>query len=347
MERCIQLARLAAGSVAPNPMVGAVLVHEGRIIGEGYHKIFGESHAEVNCINSVNSEDRDLIAKSVLYVSLEPCNHFGKTPPCTDLIIQHKIQKVIIGCADPFAEADLPSGRQVVKGVEKLKSAGVEVITGFLEEKCRELNKRFFTFHERKRPYIILKWAQSLNGKIGSGTSNRIAISNPYTNRQVHKWRSEEAGILIGTNTALFDDPLLTNRLWEGNNPVRLIIDSNLRLPASLIVFNRKVKTVIFNFIRHDESENLVYYKLSGNLIPSLIDALHNLNIQSIIVEGGAELLQSFIDLDLWDEARVISNLQLTIGEGVAAPKLRNEVFGNQKSNTGNLITYYTNALMP
>ena len=334
MELCIQLAKLAAGSVAPNPMVGAVLVHEGRIIGEGYHEKYGEAHAEVNCINSVSENDRALIEKSSLYVSLEPCSHFGKTPPCTDLIIRHKIHTVIVGCTDSFEEVN-------GKGIEKLKYAGVDVSTGMLENKCRELNKRFFTFHEKKRPFIILKWAQSINGKIGSGTTNRITISNEYTNRLVHKWRGEEAGILIGTNTAVYDDPALTNRLWEGNNPVRLVIDSNLRLPLSLHVFDGSVRTIVFNFIKHEEAENLLYYQLHGDLLSAIMLALYELNIQSILVEGGAELLQSLIDVGLWDEARVIINPQLNIENGVESPQLKNAELIRQDNLEGDLISYY------
>src|SRR5437868_6012424 len=234
MHRCLELAKLAAGNVAPNPMVGAVLVHEEKIISEGYHKQFGEPHAEVNCINNVKEEDKHLIEKSTLYVSLEPCSHFGKTPPCTDLIIKNKIPKVVIGCVDIYKEVH---GR----GIKKLQDAEVEVVTGILEKECIELNKRFFTFHEKYRPYIILKWAESANGKIGIDTE-RVLISNEYSDRLVHKWRSEEAAILIGTNTALKDDPSLTTRLWQGNNPVRLVIDMDLRLPSHLKIFNREIK---------------------------------------------------------------------------------------------------------
>ena len=208
ISRCLQLAKLGAGNVAPNPMVGAVLVHNHIIIGEGYHKQFGEAHAEVNCINSVIAEQKSLIEKSTMFVSLEPCSHFGKTPPCSNLIIQQKIKKVVIGCRDIYEEVD-------GKGIERLRNAGVEVVTGILENESKELNKRFFTFHQQKRPYIILKWVQSANGKIGS-ENERIFISNNYSNRLVHKWRSEEAAILVGKNTVLIDDPALTTRLWKG-----------------------------------------------------------------------------------------------------------------------------------
>lgn len=317
MERCIELARRGAGSVAPNPMVGAVLVHNNRIIGEGWHQQYGQAHAEVLCIASVNEADKSFISQSVLYVSLEPCSHFGKTPPCTDLIIRNKIPKVVIGCRDPFKEVD---GR----GIEKLKAAGIEVVTGVMEQECKELNKRFFTFHQQQRPYIILKWAQTIDGFIGTGNKERLIISNEYSNRLVHKWRSEEAAILVGTNTALADDPELTTRLWPGKSPVRLVADMNLRLPASLKLFDGSIKTIVFNAVKQEEKENLRFYKLekSRKFIPQLMDALYKLNIQSVLVEGGATLLQSFIDEGTWDEARLIVNNELSISNGLTAPVL-------------------------
>src|SRR5258706_4656586 len=247
MYRCLQLAAPGAGYVAPNPMVGAVLVHNGRIIGEGYHQHYGEAHAEVNCINQAALSGLiDTIPESTLVVSLEPCTHFGKTPPCADLIIKHKIPKVVIGCRDPFGEVN-------GKGIEKLKAAGIEVEQGVLEKECIDLNKRFFVFHTQHRPYIILKWAETADGFIApslpaapsinlwrpmegrieeDSTSRRLLISNEYTDRVVHKWRSEEAAILVGTNTVENDNPELTTRLWPGNSPVRLVVDMNLRLPS-------------------------------------------------------------------------------------------------------------------
>ena len=317
MQRCLQLASLGAGYVAPNPMVGAVLVYNDRIIGEGYHQKYGEAHAEVNCIASVKEEDKELISQSVLYVSLEPCAHFGKTPPCADLIIKNEIPKVVIGCRDPFKEVD-------GKGIEKLKAAGINVELGMLEKECKEINKRFFTFYTKHRPYIILKWAQSRNKKISSGTNERLLISNEYTNQLVHKWRSEEAGILIGTNTALMDDPELTTRLWNGASPVRQVVDINLRLPDSLKIFNQQVKTIIFNKTRHEETENLIYYQVEENinLVHEIMNALYQLKIQSVLVEGGARLLQSFIDAQLWDEARVITGDKMAPENGLNAPVL-------------------------
>jgi len=316
MERCIELARLGAGHVAPNPMVGAVLVYNGRIIGEGYHQRYGEAHAEVNCIADVKAADTPLIPQSTLYVSLEPCSHFGKTPPCSDLIIKHRIPKVVIGCRDPFKEVD-------GKGIEKLKQAGVEVVLGVMENECKELNSRFFTWHTKQRPYIILKWAQTGNGKISSSSNERLFITNEYTNRLVHRWRSEEAGILIGTNTALLDNPELTNRLWNGLSPVRMVIDMDLRLPSSLNIFNGKSRTIIFNATRDEEKEGLLYCRLlrEQNIIPQLIMALYRLNIQSVLVEGGMRLLQSFIDENIWDETRKITNRSMVIADGLRAPE--------------------------
>lgn len=327
MQRCFELALKGAGSVAPNPMVGAVLVYEEKIIGEGWHQQYGKAHAEVNCINAVKEEDRKLIQLSTLYVSLEPCAHYGKTPPCADLIIQYKIPKVVIGCADPFEKVD-------GKGIEKLKVAGVEVIQGILEKEAKELNKRFFTFHTKQRPYIILKWAQTADGKIAGLSGERLLISNEYSNRLVHKWRSEEAAILVGTNTTLLDNPELTTRLWEGHSPVRLIIDRKLKLPTDLKVFNQQVPTIIFNTIKHEEKENLLYYKLNdtNNLLPQIMDALYQRNIQSVLVEGGTSLLQSFIEEGIWDEARLITNTTLKIENGLSAPLLNNvyQIFEQQ-----------------
>jgi diaminohydroxyphosphoribosylaminopyrimidine deaminase/5-amino-6-(5-phosphoribosylamino)uracil reductase len=329
MHRCLELAKLGAGHVAPNPMVGAVLVHDEKIIAEGYHQIHGQAHAEVNCINSVSEENKSLISQSTLYVSLEPCVHHGKTPPCTDLILYNKIPKVVVGCRDPF---DKVNG----KGIDKLKNAGVEVMTNVLEKECIALNKRFFTFYTKHRPYIILKWAQCNNGKIATSpksfpkkktlehSNERIFISNQFTNRLVHKWRSEESSILIGTNTALRDDPELTVRLWQGKNPTRLIIDMNLNVKKSLKLFNDQAHTIIFNAVKHEQQDNVVYYQLISDvsIVNQIVNALYQLNIQSLIIEGGAKTLQSFIDEKMWDEARVITNEELTIEHGLAAPEL-------------------------
>ncbi len=311
MYRCLELAAHGAGNVAPNPMVGAVLVHLEKIIGEGWHHKYGEAHAEVNCINDAIANGFEAqIRDSVLYVSLEPCVHFGKTPPCADLIIKHRIPRVVIGCRDPFKEVN-------GKGIDKLNAAGIETITGILEEQCRDINKRFFVFQTDHRPYVILKWAQTRDGIIGNRDS-RLLISNEYSNKLVHRWRSEEASILVGTHTALADNPALTNRLWPGPSPVRLVIDTDLKLPGDLRIFSEPGPVVIFNSMKHsytgdgldlfNENRGPVYYKIdrTKDLIPQLLDALYQLKLQSVIVEGGARLLQSFIDANAWDEARVI-----------------------------------------
>ena len=321
MQRCLQLAKQGAGFVAPNPMVGAVLVYENRIIGEGYHKRYVEAHAEVNCIASVKDADKAFIQKSTLYVSLEPCAHYGKTPPCSDLIIKHKIPIVVIGCSDPFKEVD-------GKGIEKLKAAGVEVLTGILETECKDLNKRFFTFQIKKRPYIILKWAQTANKKIAANNNKRLVISNELTNRFVHKWRNEEAAILVGTNTVILDNPELTNRLWSGKNPVRLVIDKDLKLTENSRIFNNEAPTIVFNFYKsaiqfESALTNQVYYfKVEKNesLVQQILNCCYKLNLQSILVEGGAKLLQSFIDKRFYDEIRIITNENLVVDDGLDAP---------------------------
>ncbi|MEO6550447.1 MAG: bifunctional diaminohydroxyphosphoribosylaminopyrimidine deaminase/5-amino-6-(5-phosphoribosylamino)uracil reductase RibD [Ferruginibacter sp.] len=319
IQRCFDLAQLGAGNVAPNPMVGAVLVYNDRIISEGWHQQYGQAHAEVNCINAVESLDLELIKRSTMYVSLEPCAHFGKTPPCADLIIERQIPTVIVACKDSYDEVD-------GKGIQKLRSAGIEVITPLLEKDALELNKRFFLFHSRQRPFIILKWAQTANGKIGNTDAARLMISNEVTNREVHKWRSEEASILVGTNTALKDDPSLTVRHWSGSNPVRLVIDKELKLPRTLHLLDGVVKTIVFNSSLDETIGETIYYKIrqEGSFLAEVMKALYLLKIQSVLVEGGSSLLQSFINEGLWDEARVITNTSLEITWGISAPVLVN-----------------------
>lgn len=347
MHRCLELAVLGSGNVAPNPIVGAVLVYENRIIGEGYHKLYGHAHAEPNCIYSVKEEEQHLISQSTLYVSLEPCAHFGKTPPCADLIIDKKIPKVVVGCRDPFVQVN-------GKGIEKLKAAGIEVEVGMLENECKELNKRFFVFHTQHRPYIILKWAQTFNNKV-AGVAERLMISNQHTNRITHKWRSEEAAILIGTRTALMDNPELTTRLWPGNNPIRLVIDKDLQLPKTLKLFNDKATTVVFNLHEHSLPEkisieqlkkpNVYYYQVMEDvsLVHQILNACYQLQIQSILVEGGRFLLQSFIDENSWDEVRIITNEELIIDSGLPAPLLKNHQLKNSEKIFSDVIRTYSN----
>ncbi|MEP7259362.1 MAG: bifunctional diaminohydroxyphosphoribosylaminopyrimidine deaminase/5-amino-6-(5-phosphoribosylamino)uracil reductase RibD [Flavitalea sp.] len=338
MQRCIELAMLGSAYTAPNPMVGAVLVNNHGIIGEGYHQVYGEAHAEVNCLNSVPEEQKSLFSSSVLYVSLEPCAHFGKTPPCADFIIRNGIPKVVVGCRDPFKEVD-------GKGIEKLLAAGVEVETGILESSCRALNKRFFTFHLQKRPYVILKWAETGNHKIAGKGAERLLITNEFTNRLSHKWRSEEAAIMIGTNTALQDDPSLTNRLWSGSSPVRMVIDLHLRLADSLQIFDQRTRTVIFNTLKQEDQDNVLYYQVNGDasLVPQLMEALYQLNITSVIIEGGERLLQSFIDEGTWDEARVITNNLMIVEDGLPSPVLTAASWISREESGSDAIQYYLN----
>jgi diaminohydroxyphosphoribosylaminopyrimidine deaminase/5-amino-6-(5-phosphoribosylamino)uracil reductase len=300
-------------------MVGAVLVFDQKVIGEGCHEKYGEAHAEVNCINDAKKKgNEDLISKSVLYVSLEPCAHFGKTPPCADLITHHKIPEVVIGCSDSFEQVN-------GKGIALLEAAGIKVNVGILEKECHELNKRFFTFHEKKRPYVILKWAETANGKIGNATGTRLMITDEAIQRMVHKWRSEESAIMVGTNTALMDDPQLTNRFWKGASPVRVVLDLNLRLPHSLKLFQPDASVIIVNTVKEGEEDHVKYLKMDKEpeLLSNLMTALYKLNLQSILIEGGPTLLQSFIEENLWDEARILRNPLMVIEGGVDAPKLR------------------------
>lgn len=327
MTRCLELAGLGHGYVRPNPLVGAVLVYNDKIIGEGFHELFGGAHAEVNCIKNVSEQHRKFIPFSTLYVSLEPCAHFGKTPPCTDLIIANKIKKVVIGTRDPFSEVN---GR----GVEKLVAAGIHVIENVLESECKLLNKRFFTFHKFKRPYIVLKWAQSSDLKIASENSSNLKISNPVSEMIVHKWRSLEHAILVGTRTALLDNPELTNRQWYGTNPIRLVLDRNLDIPAHSKIYNNCSRTIIINETKEGEDSNIIFKKLSGNIISELLKYCFQENIQSIFIEGGATTLQRFIDSNLWDEAKIITNKLMKIPGGLDAPKLSNY----KKSNSFNLL---------
>lgn len=330
MQRCLQLATNGMGQVAPNPMVGAVLVHEGRIIGEGYHKLYGQAHAEVNCIQRVPEDLVPLIPKSTMYVSLEPCSHHGKTPPCADLLISRRIPRVVVGCVDSFSAV---AGR----GIRMMQDAGIEVITGVLEAECRALNKRFFTFHEQQRPYVILKWAQSADGFIAGENGRPVRISNAYTDRWVHQWRSNEMAIMVGTNTALNDDPSLTARLWPGKNPIRIVIDRTLRIPPTAKLYNGDAQTI---FITEEKTESGIQLDFSKDIIPQLLPALHAASIQSVIVEGGAQLLQHFINSGQWNEARVITGVK-PIGKGISAPVLMNASLQDETELYGDRIAYY------
>lgn len=324
MQRCLELAALGAGNVSPNPMVGAVIVHNDRIIGEGYHQQYGKAHAEVNAVNNVLqnfSNAEELLKKSVIYVSLEPCAHYGKTPPCADLIIKHQIPKVVVGCRDPFAQVD-------GKGIEKLQQSGIEVITGILEQECRNLNKRFFTRVQKQRPYIILKWAQTANGYFAPNDGSQHWITGPESRKLVHKWRSEEDAILVGKNTARIDNPQLNTRLWPGKSPKRVLIDRNLELSKDLHVFDNSVETIVFNAIKFDFEDKIKYIALEDfdRFVPQYIMfQLYLQDVQSVIIEGGAHTLNSFITEGLWDEARIFTGKTL-LADGIKAPVC----FGNK-----------------
>ncbi len=352
MQRCLHLAKLGQGFVAPNPMVGAVLVHDKQIIGEGYHKKYGGPHAEVNCIqHAIANGFEYLLDKSTIYVSLEPCAHFGKTPPCAELIIKHKIPNVVIGCRDSFKEVD---GR----GIEKLNQAGIQVIEEILEQESKDLNERFFFFHEYHKPFVILKWAQTADGFIGNVGNERLMISNEITNRLVHKWRSQESAILVGTNTALKDDPKLTNRLWSGSHPIRLVTDFNNVLPGTHHIFSGEAPTIVFNYDRHTITEGIkspgfenktYWFKLAGqpSSITEIMEACYQMGIQSIIVEGGARLQQSFIDENYWNEARIITNPTLFIKDGILAPVLKDARPHFQQESAGDSISYFYPQIQP
>lgn len=339
MQRCLDLAILGAGKVSPNPMVGAVIVHNGQIIGEGYHQQYGQAHAEVNAVNQVltnfnNAEE--LLREATIYVSLEPCAHYGKTPPCADLLIKHRIPQVVVGCRDPFPQVD---GR----GVEKLKDAGIEVIAGVLEDECRFLNRRFFTKVQHHRPYIILKWAQTQDGFFAPDNSSQFWITGTESRKLVHQWRSEEDAILIGKNTALIDNPQLSVRYGEGRSPRRVVIDRRLELSTDLHVFDQSVETLIFNEIMTDVDGKNKYIALEDfdRYVPQyILYQLYLQDVQSLIIEGGAYTLNSFIQAGLWDEARVFTG-QVTLKSGIKAPKINGIIAGDIPSGTDHLQIIY------
>tara|TARA_Y100000385_G_scaffold139736_1_gene145165 strand:+ start:2711 stop:3751 length:1041 start_codon:yes stop_codon:yes gene_type:complete len=315
MNRCLDLAFLGNGYVAPNPMVGCVIVLDDKIIGEGYHAKYGTDHAEVMAIKSV--KDPSLLKDATLYVSLEPCNHFGKTPPCVDRIIKAEIKKVVIGCEDIHSKV---SGR----GVSALRDAGIEVIENVLQEQCEALNKRFFTFHKRKRPYVVLKWAQTKDGFLdrtrdASSKPKINWISAPETKSLVHKWRAEEDAILVGRNTVLYDNPSLTVREWTGQNPVRIVIDSHLQTDIKGNVFSDGAKTLILNLEKNSSVDNVEYIKIEETSTRCILNELYKRGIQSVLVEGGSRTLQYFIVDNAWDEARVIVGNQY-FEDGIKAP---------------------------
>lgn len=297
-------------------MVGALLVHEGRIIGEGWHAIYGDVHAEVGCLQSVSEEDRHLIPQCTMYVTLEPCSHQGKQPPCAQRLIKEGIARVVIGAEDPFPQV---SGR----GIRILKDAGIEVVTGVCKEQARWMCRRFLTVHERNRPYIILKWAQSADGYFAPADGSRQQLSNVFSQALVHKWRTEETAIMVGYNTALADNPQLTARSWSGKQPLRIVLDRQLKLPTTHYLLDNSTETWIINEVEEHPQDitSRVSILFDQNLLPSLLDRLKAANRTSLFVEGGAYLLQSFIAAGLWDEARIFV-APVTLGDGIPAPHL-------------------------
>lgn len=325
MQRCIDLALMGAGKVSPNPMVGCVVVHENKIIGEGYHQRFGESHAEVNAINDVfakhGEEAGQLLKNATAYVTLEPCAHFGKTPPCADLLVKHQLKRVVIGNTDPF---DGVNG----KGIEKLKNAGIEVISGVLDKKCAAVNRRFFTRIKEHRPYFILKWAQTANGFFAPKNQSQQWISGPQAKILTHQWRSEEDAILVGKNTVLADNPQLNTREVEGKNPIRIVIDKNLSIPLDHHIFNNAAKTIILNEVKTDVVNNIHYVQMEDMhfyLPQKIAYQLYLMDIQSVIIEGGANILQQFIAANLWDEARIFTSTTKW-EDGLKAPQITGEI---------------------
>ncbi|TKC10190.1 bifunctional diaminohydroxyphosphoribosylaminopyrimidine deaminase/5-amino-6-(5-phosphoribosylamino)uracil reductase RibD [Pedobacter polaris] len=340
MQRCLELAVLGMGNVSPNPMVGCVIVHENEIIGEGYHQKIGEAHAEVNAINNVFTKFGDsaptLLKNATVYVSLEPCAHFGKTPPCADLLVKHQVKKVVIGNTDPF---EIVNG----KGIEKLKSAGIQVVIGILEDKCSYINRRFFNRIKQQRPFIILKWAQTANQYFAPMGGTQQWITGPLSKQLSHQWRGEEDAILVGKQTALIDNPLLTNRNSSGKNPIRIVIDRSLTIPTTHHLYNNEAKTIIFNEVKTAVVENIHFIQMEDMkfyLAQKIAFQLYLMDIQSVIIEGGAQILNQFINANLWDEARIFTS-KINWNEGIKAPEIKGNVI-EQLSLGDDDLTIYT-----
>ena len=334
MRRALELAALGRGSVSPNPLVGCVLVHNNRVIGEGWHRQYGQAHAEVNAVRTVS--DATLLPQATAYVTLEPCAHFGKTPPCADLLVEHRVGRVVVCNEDPFP---LVAGR----GIEKLRAAGIAVQTGLLAEEGRALNARFFTWVEKERPYIILKWAESADGFLAPSDRRPVAISGALAHQLVHKWRTEEDAILVGTATARHDNPRLSARHWQGRHPARLVIDRRLELSAGLHLFDGSQPTrVYYQTGEPPRREGVTYVLLRDDapVLPQLLADLYRNKLQSVMVEGGAALLESFLAAGLWDEARVFRSPN-ALGTGVAAPPVRGRLVSREKIGDDWLTTYH------
>ena len=338
MLRCLELADCGRGHVSPNPMVGAVVVCDGKIIGEGYHREYGKAHAEVNAIASVADEEQ--LKRSTIYVSLEPCSHYGKTPPCAELIIKKQIPKVVVASLDPFPAV---SGN----GVKMLRDAGIDVTVGLLEKEAIWLNKEFITAQTKQRPYIYLKWAESSDGFIDITRNNPstppTVLSDARNARRVHKLRSEVAAIMVGSNTAYLDNPSLTVRHWHGKNPIRIVLDREGKLPNNLNLFDNSVKTIVFTEQDKEDSTNIEYVKIEFNdeLLPNILTELNRRKVSSLLVEGGAKLLDSFINADLWDEA-IIETSSVKLYKGIKSPTLEG-VLTENTSETDRILRKYLN----
>ena len=330
MQRALELASLGRGHVSPNPMVGCVIVHENRVVGEGYHQKYGEAHAEVNAIKSVS--DHAILPQSTAYVTLEPCAHHGKTPPCADLLIEKGIGRVVVATRDPFDQVD-------GKGIEKLEKAGIEVNLGILGEEAQQQNQRFFTSQTKQRPYVILKWAQTADGFVARENYDSKWISNASSRQLVHKWRTEEDAVLVGKNTAIHDDPALTAREWDGRNPIRVLLDSNLEVSKSGKLYNDDAPTLILNSLKEEKIKNIAWLKTEMNNPWSVLKRLHEQKIQSVIVEGGTQVLNSFINENCWDEARVFYANQ-SFGSGIEAPQIDGNIIHEETILDDQLITY-------
>ena len=338
MTRALELATLGRGFVSPNPIVGCVIVYEDRtgprIMGEGWHQRYGEAHAEVNAMRSVRSEDEGLLPEATVYVTLEPCSHFGKTPPCADLLIEKRVRRVVVCSEDPNP---MVSGR----GLAKLRAAGIVVETGVLAEQGRDLNRRFFVQMEQKRPYISLKWAETSNGFIGGPDSQPVAISGPLAQRLVHRWRAEEDAIMVGTTTARNDNPRLNVRLWNGRNPTRIVIDKAGQLPPALHLLDGTQPTLCYTHqpARTERMTEFIQLSERETLLPQLMADLHKRGIQSVLVEGGAKLLNSLIEANLWDEMRVFRSPSM-LNEGVKAPSVRGKLVSRERIGDDELSIY-------
>ncbi|MBV1922613.1 MAG: bifunctional diaminohydroxyphosphoribosylaminopyrimidine deaminase/5-amino-6-(5-phosphoribosylamino)uracil reductase RibD [Flavobacteriaceae bacterium] len=338
MSRCIELAKKGLGNTYPNPSVGCVIVYNQNVIGEGFTSPHGSNHAEVNAIQSV--EDKTLLSKASIYVTLEPCSHYGKTPPCSDLIIKHQIPTIYIGCKD---DNELVAG----KGIEKLQQAGCNVEVGVLEQQCKNQHRRFFTFQNKKRPYIILKWAETKDSFIAPSEKHRkdkkpVWITNKKSRQLVHKWRAQEHAILVGTNTVLQDNPSLTTRDWEGNTPVRIVLDKSLKITEDHSVYNKEVKTIIITEKEKSNNENLFFEMIdfSQPIAKQICTVLHKHRVISVIIEGGAKMLQTFIDENLWDEARVFIG-DNEFKEGVESPTLKSAISSEENILQDKLYYYF------